>query len=557
MNVRAMKRASGEWRVANSEWRAAHPFAIRHSLLAFLALALAPGEAEAFFVPHYQAAWPALANSSSYTSACSRLMFPLSMSNEGSPYDSFIADTYCVSPPYTTTNLRAMFADFYVNATGVANPESCNGNSVHVDFATIFVNAPGGAAYPLGFGGALGIQVNDCGFVWSDPVLNGASALSLPPNTAYIVRISETVAANANLSSYGGLYTVNGPISQPFVGDAIKFYTSPQTSLRLSGTYTTKNGALSPAMIVAQGWNGTGAYLVAGDSIGRGLDDPEYAAPSLSGYIEHALADTGSGARNFYVSAVDGSRPDDQASIAKGQYLLRMRALRSIPNVPFNQIISEMGQNSPSVYNNTTIAPFEIAMASWWSFWHTNCPSCGLFQTTFPSRAQALNNSKWTTQADQTSDYPGGVRWQADACIANGSCLASYVTPLNVTPAATTSSGFTDNPGNWPTSGYSGTLAAALSATGATSVSISATAPPPVGSWLALEPGTSNVDVVAVLSVAGSSSPYTATTGATAKTHALGASVGVAFTYDGTHVAAPLIEAMAGALTALKGTTLP
>ena len=88
------------------------------------AFALAPIEAEALVLPRHQAAWPALTNSSSLTSACNRLMFPMAAGSEAT-YVSGLGHIYCASPNYSMSNIRFLFANFYVTGTGANNPELC------------------------------------------------------------------------------------------------------------------------------------------------------------------------------------------------------------------------------------------------------------------------------------------------------------------------------------------------------------------------------------------------------------------------------------------------
>ena len=139
-----------------------------------------------------------------------------------------------------------------------------------------------------------------------------------------------------------------------------------------------------------------------------------------------------------------------------------MQALRSIGNAPFNQIISEMGQNSPTIAG-TSLAAFETVKTQWWSFLKTSFNPANIFQVDFPAHAASNANTKWTTLADQTTDYPSGMRWSAGAWIAANSGLPLGVKGIDLTPYLTTGSGFTDNPGYWPITGWSGTISTAVS----------------------------------------------------------------------------------------------
>ena len=201
----------------------------------------------------------------------------------------------------------------------------------------------------------------------------------------------------------------------------------------------------TPAMIVGQGWDGSAVYGLVGNSICWGEYDYDFYAPLVAGAEMRALADSGSGLRNFYSLCFPGTYPEKQSSIAAGQYQLRMQALRSIGNVPFNQIISEMGQNSPTM-NGTSLAAFQTVETQWWSFLKTSFAPANIFQVNFPAHAGSLNNTKWTTLADQTTDYPTGMRWLAGAWIAASSGLPLGVKGIDLTTAFTTGSGFASKP---------------------------------------------------------------------------------------------------------------
>ena len=182
---------------------------------AALALALAAAPAQAYFVPRHQAAWPGLANSSSYTSVCDRLQFPTNAVAE-TTYVSFLGHTTCVSPNYAVSNVRVMMADFLVWGDGRASPEACPGNSVKVDFLTFFI---GGTAYPVSFGGAIGINVDNCKFVWSDPLVDSSGAIvTIPANTTYYVRPSKTVASGGYQATAGAIGNLNPNASNNYAG---------------------------------------------------------------------------------------------------------------------------------------------------------------------------------------------------------------------------------------------------------------------------------------------------------------------------------------------------
>jgi hypothetical protein len=518
-----------------------------------ISLALAPIQAEALVLPRYQTAWPALANSSSYTPACNRLTFPNSDITESSVVN-FLGHIGCNSPNYAVTSLRTLFTNFYVVGDGTANPERCPGNSVRIDFATIFI---AGVAYPVTFGGALSIVIDSCKFVWSDPLRDASgNIVTIAANTQYYVRTSKTIVS-AGYQVVGAIAAVNPNVANNYAGitsDGFEAFTTAQTSLRTSGTVQGNNGngnqSIGPALIVAKGWDGSKVYNLVGDSILYGENDWNFYSPYVSGAEMRALADSASGPRNFVCLCFPGTQPGDQSDIGAGHYQLRMQALRSIGNMPFDEVLSEMGQNSPT-FSGSSLAAFEAVETDWWRFWHNNCPTCGIFQVSFPAHAGSFSNTKFTTLADQTTDYPAGARWRADAWIIANIGLPSYVTGIDLTTPFTTGSGFANQPGLWPITGWSGTISTAVSS-GKVAV-VAASVAPGLGDELVMNEGTSSVEVHNIVKITGSSSPWTLQLdGNIGHSYVVGAPVETALTAEGTHPYYPLYQAAANMLIGLK-----
>jgi hypothetical protein len=299
-------------------------------------------------------------------------------------------------------------------------------------------------------------------------------------------------------------------------------------------------------MAVGAGWDGSPVYLVVGDSIGVGQADYDFGERGVVGYIARGLDDDrNSRRRNFATMTIAGTRPDDQSSTAPGEYELRMKALRSIPNRPFSAVVSEMGQNSMTIIG-PSLALFQASETAWWRLWHDACPSCRIFQTTFPSHARAANNSGWTSARDQSTDYPNGMRWQASNWFRQGP-LPDYVTTLDVTPA------FCDPayPGNWRVSNWTGALSQPL-ARGEMRAVVTAQSPPTNGDDLVVEAGTPQVEVRNIVEVSGSGPWTVVLTAGLAKDHPAGAPAALAYTSDGTHPSASLHKAAASILESYK-----
>jgi len=498
---------------------------------------------------------PPLTSAAQYTSICGRLGFPITAAAMPG-ISSNLTSIHCASPTYAVSNIRLLFVNFYVAQTGVDDPEACPGNPRTIDFATLFVGA---TPYVVKFSGQTSATIADCGFVLSDPLRDGADALvSLPAATEFDIRSSQT-APDGGVQLFGRGSLVQPMFTNATVGDGVGNYPTPQTQLAASGSvpaYHNGSMASGPAMALGTGWDGSPAYWIAGDSIGWGENDWDAAAPAIGGYLGRALNDSATGRRNFYSFAFNGTRPEIET--AAGRMKLRLAAIAAIGNLPFNVVLSEMGQNSTQLGGSSpSLANFQAAMWPWWEMWHAICPACLVIQTTFPSHQSQSNNTWFTDQADQVAgDYPNGVRWQFDAWCPAASGLPAWLRCVDTTTAFTTGSGFADNPGNWPTTGWSGTLTNAVSS--GMSVQVTAASAPAAGADLVIDPGQSDVERLPIASVSGAASPWTVALAANvANAHAAGTAVGTALTIDGTHPASPLYKAVAAALAALKGTTLP
>lgn len=488
-------------------------------------------------------AWPDLSGPASYSFASNRLNFPLAVRSDVTAALGDIANN---SPPYATSGIRFLYVNFYVAPDSKPQPEKQPGNPNTIDFATVFAN---GKAYPLTFAGASRVTLASGEFVWSDPLVDaGGHLVTLPANSRYVIRTSRSAPVGGNLV----VGTGNAGIQPKFthaLGDGVEFTNQVQADKQLKGSvraYLEGSTPVGPAMAIGTGWDGSAVYLLLGDSIAVGQGDTDFGSRGIVGYLARGLDDDSQGKRrNFATMMITGTRPDDQSSDLPGEYELRMKALRSIPNRPFNVIISEMGQNSPSIATQS-LQPFQDIEQKWWGYWHIACPSCRIFQTTFPPHARASGNTGWTELSAQPTDYPNGARWLASEWFRHGP-LPPYVTPLDVTP------GFSDSahPGVWRVASWAGSLAVPLSK-GDLQVTVSGTVAPSNGDFIVLEPGTPRVEARNIWSVSGTGPWIVSVTSAFAAAHDSGAVAKVAYTADGTHPGATLHKAAATLIEGYK-----
>ncbi len=477
--------------------------------------------------------WRDLSGASSYSFASNRLNFP-TMAITSSSTIAGLGDTFNNSPAYPVTNIRFLFANFYVATDGSQNPERRPGCENTIDFATVFVD---GHSYSLTFGGASRVVLADGDFTWSDALRDTTGHLvNIPANSSYVVRTSRSAPPGGKLVAGSGNFGVQPRYSHT-LGEGVEYTATPQIGKRFGGAvaaYLQGSAPIGPSMAIGTGWDGSAVYLLVGDSIGVGQADYDFSSRGVVGYLERGLDDNShSRRRNFGTMMISGTKPDDQASEKPGEYELRMKTLRAIPNRPFNAIISEMGQNSPSIAGGS-LAAFQATEGVWWEFWHGACPSCRIFQTTFPTHARSAKNAEWTEEPTQITDYPNGVRWRASNWFRQGP-LPPYVTVLDVTSA------FCDAnyPGNWKVAGWIGAVSKAITR-GDTHVIVTGTAAPSNGDVVVIDAKTPAAEARNVWSVTGEG-PWTASvTNGFSSDHAPGAQAALAYTSDGTHPSATL-----------------
>lgn len=501
----------------------------------------------------YQAPWPDMVDNTSLVFASTRAQMMQVDNTATAGFQSSLSKIYNVSPPWSTSGLRLGDANFYVTTAGGSAPETCTGNAITIDYQTIIYN---GTAYPVTFGGAQSTPIADCGFSWSDPV----AGLTLPAGSTYYVCTSASVNLNEfRPAVYRPQFTVAA------LTEAVEYTTTSQTAKRLTCSVSGVSSGVNvrtygPAMIVAQGWDGTTPVpFIYGDSIAWSQNDNDYNTTTngVVGYIERGLDDgSGSTRWGFYNGAIPGTMAGTQSSTQTGQYKLRIKMLRALPNKPFNRWFSEMGQNDLSVGNTFTLANYQAVMNDAWNFMHQNCSTCLMYQSTYPPRAAQASSSFWTDQINQvptTGDtYPTGIRWQAYGYLTGGVGLPSFLTGvLNVTPAFQDST-FLDH---WYTPLTSYTLGGNCN-NAAASCSLAGSITPTRGDQYVVSPlAPSLVTRPLSQSQTGGGTPWTVTWvpgNNPTVNNTTGAVVKVANTTDGTHPTSSVHKAAAAILITAK-----
>lgn len=506
--------------------------------------------------------WPDLTDASSYSFAGNR--FDIPTGNAFSTYTNQISHTMQVSPPYAVSGVRLAYVNFFANGNGTAPAEACPGNPQTIDFATVFVGGAAGrqvtdkTAYPVTFGGSVSAVIGDCEFVWSDPLRDASGKLvTLPAGTTYYVRTNRSVAAGQNLV-HGTAMAWLTAYSSPQTGDGVEFgNVAPQTARRTSGlvaAYQNGAGPGGPAMAIGTGWDGSPVFLVAGHSGTIGQSDYDFGARGVIGGIGRALDDSASGRMNFANLGVGGARAATTSSIATGQFKLRARLLRSIPNRPFNRLFVSQGENDFTT--SLSLASYAALMRDYWQFWHLQCPTCPIYHMVpWRSHGGASNSTFFTTLADQSPQataIPGQIRQQARAWMLSPGNVPSYVTPVDGNDPAL---GDPADPTRWKldNTAYTLTSATAAGAGGLAGLSISGAGAPTIGDWYVFEPGTGNAEIRQAFGPVTGTGPWTVSFTATmTKAHAAGVPVLRVPTGDGTHAGTLRHKDVAQVLIGLK-----
>lgn len=472
------------------------------------------------------------------------------------------------------SGLRFTDGNFYVTGSGAANPELCTGNPITINFRKVNVGGTvntstgaitGGTWYTVTWGGSQTVTIADCEFIRSDPLRDASgNVLSFTTGAAYFTRTSVSVAAAGQGIPTNSKFLPR--YSHQYWGDGTEWTATPQVAKATSGNIAAfSNGSAGyiPTYVTFDNWDGAHPVaLLVGDSICNWQADYDFSGSRPAyGYMARALDDAASGRWSFANFCSSGTKPQDQSSVATGQYKLRMRALfAASSNRPFNRIVSNMAQNG--FFNTLSLSSFQAVETSFWNFFHLYCPTCSFYQTTFPPHPSAVNNSFWSDQANQTTTagdvnyYPTGLRFTLMAWL-EGLGGGTYTLPSWVR-ALPIETAFADStyPDHWKTNSTPYTLPSGVSS-GVSSFTVDGPVAPTNGDAIVLNPGTSNAETRNIYAVTGSSTPWTVfVISNTSKTHATGSAALISYTSDGTHPTATLDKGAAALLIGYKNSSL-
>lgn len=439
--------------------------------------------------------------------------------------------------------LRLFFPNFAAWNDGRAAPEAAGTSDLTIDGAAVLVD---GAYHAVSFNGAASavISAGSAG-IW------GEVAVKVRPRRKIWAITLCTVAVGATRpgtyrpdqlgADYGGAYSAS-PNTGYLTGAA----------MLPSGSVTGASGQFlycyGPAAIIEQGkWDGRDAFCLVGDSIG--VDGwPVYLA-------RESDRSAGMGLVNLAVPGIGSWNTTSLDPVGASTYW-RYQMVRSAPNRPHTRVLSQMGVND----KHPVFATWQAREDAWWAFLKQHeglARDVPLDQGTYTPRAQSAGNWRWTNHEqmtfNETSDGPGlnVPRWQMVDYIRG--VPAPLASVLDVTPSFIGPVPYQDR---WTIS-FGATLLADA-AIGATSVTLDAPVPLPLGSpsvSVVFEGGAANWELrnVSVSTPDGSGGYVVTLTSTLTKTHLAGTSMHVIATTDGTHPVRHLaIAAAAGQVEAVK-----
>jgi hypothetical protein len=259
-------------------------------------------------------------------------------------------------------------------------------------------------------------------------VLLDAIPVTIPAGTLVIGRVAYHVPALS--SSWLPTTTMNFSAASIGTPEASQGSTSSLISKLTDGTSLTNSGAHAdlyhPAYMVAQGGDGRPAFIIVGDSIGKGVNETAspilWSARNEIGFIARGLDDNTDTKRLAYGSlCIPGDAPTGSAGWnTRANWAMKLDAVKQVFDTygawPFDHVISEHGTNSLS---EATYSSLQSGMASYFSLMKTEWSKPIIQAELLPRPA---SSDGFQTLANQSVlsgsyDYPNGKLWKLNADI--------------------------------------------------------------------------------------------------------------------------------------------
>ncbi|MDP9056401.1 MAG: hypothetical protein M3N34_03585 [Pseudomonadota bacterium] len=468
-----------------------------------------------------------------------------------------------ISDEYWTTNQRFLFANWWLN-NSAGNQESANSNAIQIDIVTmVFADITGTLrTVPLSFGGLNSITLTANGGAmpqaWTDA---GKQTYLVPPGSRVMIRCHRTLITPATDFQPGSTTLAYNQA----LGERVQVGTTSLAALATAGGISTATPSgnnvysFGPIAGVAQGWDGREVPLMIGTSIEYGQGEPRYwtqprATANHCGeasWFGRGMASTANGAKRLpnLNWAVPGGKLAGITGTGSGAglyYRIAALALLAGQRLPFTCTVCALGTNDGTTVVATWQALFTATWAALKAAWNVpliqvsilqRMTSSDGFQTT---AGQAAFNSSYA--------YPAASLWQINnwiRSVPNGNPAAingAYIDRSFDITDAYAGVGSGGLAGTWNVAAqdsWTATVATAATA-GATGLYLNVGAPP--GAVLAILDGTGGYETAGTYASAystGGNCFITLTTGLLFA-HAIGVTVKLSNTLDGTHPAASL-----------------
>jgi hypothetical protein len=473
-----------------------------------------------------------------------------------------------ISDEYWTTNQRFLFANWWLT-NSASNQETTNTNAIQIDIVTmVFTDITGTLrTITLTFGGASSITLTANGGVtphaWTDA---GCQTWLVPPGTRVMVRCHRTLITPASDVQPGSTTLAYNQ----GLGERVQVGTTAMISLATAGgissaTPTANNVyAFGPVAGVAQGWDGREVPLMLGTSIEYGQGESRF-WPLPRGVANHCgevswfgrgMASGANGAKRLpnLNWSVPGGKLAGVTGTGSGAgifYRQAAMALLSGQRLPFTCTVCALGTNDATTVVATWQALFTATWTALKAAWAVPLIQVGVLQRT--TSTDGFQTTANQVPFNTSYTYPGASTWQINSWIRsmpNGSPTSStgaYLDRSLDLSDAYAGIGAGGVAGTWNVAvqdGWTGTVATAAIA-GASGIYLNCAAPN--GAVLAILDGTGGFEaqLIYASNYTTGGNCFVSLWSTLAFAHAVGVTVKLACSYDGTHPGPFLNQAVA------------
>ncbi len=476
----------------------------------------------------------------------------------GSSAQYAIYEKVYISDDYWTTNQRFLFANWWLTNSG-SNQETANGNAIQIDIVTMaFTDITGTQrTVMLTFGGANPITLTASGgatpHAWTDA---GCQTWLVPPNSRVMIRCHRTLIAPA--TDYQPGSTTLG--YNQALGEKIQVGTTAMTALATAGGISTAlpGGSnvygFGPIAGVAQGWNGREIPLMIGTSIEYGQGEGRFWSQPRgnsnhcgeSGWFGRGMASGAGGARRLpnLNWSVPGGKLAGITGTGNGAGLFYRQAAIALvtgQRLPFTCLVCGLGTNDATTVVSSWQALFQATWAALKAAWAVPLIQAAVLQRTISTDGFQTTGAQVPFSTSFT--YPGAAAWQINSWIRslpNGNSASAtgvYIDRSFDLTDAYAGLSLGGVAGTWCVTAqdsWTSTVGTAVVA-GATGVYLASGVPP--GAVLAFIDGTGGYETMgtyaSVYNTGGNC--FVSLYGGLAFNHAVGVTVKLANTMDGTH----------------------